>query len=80
MTCSMGKLQERRRNGEEITGGWVLKTYVGLLREHAFSVRSSDMDRHRHEGLVLQGYAGRGPVSRAGRRPPFASFRDGSLL
>ena len=23
-------------NGEEITGSWVLKTYVVLLREHAF--------------------------------------------
>ena len=31
-----GKLQERKRNGEAITGGWVLKTYVTLLREHAF--------------------------------------------
>ena len=31
-----GKLQERKRNGEAITGGWVLKTYVSLLREHAF--------------------------------------------
>ena len=31
-----GKLQERKRNGEEITGAWVLKTYVALLREHAF--------------------------------------------
>ena len=31
-----GKLQERKQNGEEITGAWVLKTYVALLREHAF--------------------------------------------
>ena len=31
-----GQLQERKRNGEEITGSWVLKIYVTLLREHAF--------------------------------------------
>ena len=31
-----GKSGERKRNGEEMTGGWVLKTYVTLLREHGF--------------------------------------------
>ena len=30
------KLKERRRSGEEIKGSWVLRTYVTLLREHAF--------------------------------------------
>ena len=31
-----GKLEERKQNGEAIRGNWVLKTYVTLLREHAF--------------------------------------------
>lgn len=31
-----GKLKERKQNGEAIRGNWVLKTYVTLLREHAF--------------------------------------------